>query len=163
MLKITKKQDETLDDEEDEDGEEDDKNKVGKAKFFRASEKEREDREREERANRKRKLELANIQYVDVAAVAANKRRKVEEAAKDEEEEEKPFVPKKVTRKVERKLLPVLMKINPDDLMDSNMFQRFNKTVELIFENMEEVNMAEFDEAERSAQDGQVRDMSSLL
>ena len=66
-------------------------------------------------------------------------------------------MPKKVTRKVKRKFAPVLMMINADGLLDSNMFQRFNKTVELIFDNMEDVNMAEFDEAEQSAKDGQVQ------
>ena len=70
-------------------------------------------------------------------------------------------MPKKVTRKVKRNFAPVLMKINADDLLDSNMFQRFNKTVELIFDNMEDVNMAEFDEAEQSAKDGQVRSSSA--
>ena len=81
----------------------------------------------------------------------------------EEEEAAKPFVPKKVTRKVKRNFAPVLMKINADDLLDSNMFQRFNKTVELIFDNMEDVNMAEFDEAEQSAKDGQVRSSPALL
>ena len=91
---------------------------------------------------RKRKAD-ENIQFVDVEMLG-NKRRKVEEdavKAEEEEEAEPVFVPKKATRKVERKLIPMLAKISADELMDSNMFQRFNKTVELIFENMEEVNL----------------------
>merc|ERR1712183_491634 len=36
---------------------------------------------------------------------------------------------------------------------DMGMYVRFNKTVDLIFENMEDVNMQEFEEAERNAKD----------
>ena len=53
------------------------------------------------------------------------------------------FIPKKVTKKVERKLIPMIPKIDVEELMESNTFHRFNKTVELIFDNMEEVNMEE--------------------
>ena len=35
------------------------------------------------------------------------------------------------------------------------MFLRFNKTVDLIFENMEDVNMQEFEDAERNAKAGE--------
>ena len=63
------------------------------------------------------------------------------------EEELKPFVPKKVSRKVERKLVIGLMKITQDDLGETGTFGRFNKTVDLIFENMEDINLKELEEA----------------
>ena len=64
-------------------------------------------------------------------------------------------MPKKQTRKVERKLIPMIMKINPEDLNDSGISSRFNKTVELIFENMEEINLQEL-EANSIANDGNI-------
>ena len=42
-----------------------------------------------------------------------------------EGDELKPFVPKKQTRKVERKLIPMIMKINPEDLNDSGISSHF--------------------------------------
>jgi len=56
------------------------------------------------------------------------------------------YVPKKVTKKVERKVLPVARKLDTEELMESNNFKRFNKTMEAIFDAAEEVNMAELDE-----------------
>jgi len=56
------------------------------------------------------------------------------------------FVPKKVTKKVERKVLPIARKMDTEELMESNNFKRFNKTMEAIFDTAEEVNMAELDE-----------------
>jgi len=56
------------------------------------------------------------------------------------------YVPKKVTKKVERKVLPVARKLDTEELMESNNFKRFNKTMEAIFDAAEEVNMAELDD-----------------
>eukprot|EP00092_Neocalanus_flemingeri_P012891 GFUD01013887.1.p1 GENE.GFUD01013887.1~~GFUD01013887.1.p1 ORF type:complete len:2166 (+),score=648.36 GFUD01013887.1:182-6679(+) len=56
------------------------------------------------------------------------------------------FVPKKVTKKVERKVLPIARKMDTEELMESNNFKRFNKTMEAIFDTAEEVNMAELDD-----------------
>ena len=64
-------------------------------------------------------------------------------------------MPKKQTRKVERKLIPMIMKITPEDLNDSGISSRFNKTVELIFDNMEEINLQEL-EANSIANDGNI-------
>jgi cohesin loading factor subunit SCC2 len=50
------------------------------------------------------------------------------------------YVPRKVSRKIERKLVPRLQKIDPETLMESNTFQRFNKTMETVFDNAEEVS-----------------------
>ena len=73
----------------------------------------------------------------------------------EEPEELKPFEPKKVTRKLERKLIPMIMKIDPNELAESGTFSRFNKSVELIFDNMESVNMKELEDAS-IANDGNI-------
>ena len=117
-------------------------------KFFKASEKDREE-QRIAELNRKRKAE--NLEFTENFG---KRRRQKSPTPTEEKEEEKPFVPKKVTRKVERKFVPMISKIDAEELMDSNMYQRFNKTVDLIFENMEDVNMQEFEDAERNAKDG---------
>ena len=56
---------------------------------------------------------------------------------------------------MERKLIPMIMKITPEDLNDSGISSRFNKTVELIFDNMEEINLQEL-EANSIANDGNI-------
>ena len=118
-----------------------DSNSKGKRnKFFKASEAQRVDD-----FQRKRKNDNSESE-------SFGKRRR-QKSPTPEKEEIKPFVPKKVTRKVERKLAPMLQKIDAEELMDTNMFVRFNKTVDLIFENMEDVNMQEFEEAERNAKE----------
>ena len=121
--------------------EDEDSNSKGKRnKFFKASEAQRVDD-----FQRKRKNDNSESE-------SFGKRRR-QKSPTPEKEEIKPFVPKKVTRKVERKLAPMLQKIDAEELMDTNMFVRFNKTVDLIFENMEDVNMQEFEEAERNAKE----------
>ena len=119
---------------------EDPSSKGKRNKFFKATEAQRVDE-----FQRKRKSDNSESETF-------GKRRR-QRSPTPEKEEIKPFVPKKVTRKVERKLAPMLQKIDAEELMDTNMFVRFNKTVDLIFENMEDVNMQEFEEAERNAKD----------
>ena len=58
------------------------------------------------------------------------------------------FVPKKATRKIERKMLPMMRKMDAEELMESNNFKRFSRTIEAIFDQVEEVNMAELGEQE---------------
>ena len=58
------------------------------------------------------------------------------------------FVPKKVTRKLEKKYLPQTSKMDTEEIMESSNFLKFNKTMELIFETAEEVNMVELNEDE---------------
>ena len=73
-----------------------------------------------------------------------------------------PFVPKKVTRKVERKLIPMIMKIDHSELAESGTFSRFNKSVEIIFDNMEDVNLKELEEAS-IANDGNIELPQEIL
>ena len=123
---------------------EDSISKRGRNKFFKASEAQKIDDDQ-----RKRKSDDSG----DVFEKFGKRRR--QKSPTPDKEELKPFVPKKITRKVERKLIPMLAKIDQEELMDTNTFVRFNKTVDLIFENMEDVNMQEFEEAERNAKDNE--------
>ena len=123
------------------DDEDDSVGKSKRNKFFKASESQRIDE-----FERKRKTENSD------GSEHFGKRRR-QKSPTPEKEEPQSFVPKKVTRKIEQKLRPMLAKIDAEELMDSNMYVRFNKTVDLIFENMEDVNMQEFEEAERNAKD----------
>ena len=38
-------------------------------------------------------------------------------------------------------LIPVLQKLSPDELMESNTYQRFSRTVDQIFDNTEDVDL----------------------
>jgi cohesin loading factor subunit SCC2 len=110
--------------------------KGGSRKFFRATEKEREE-EKKKQKDEKRKRKLDDFEYVSAESVKRRRQQSPEPA----EAEPEVFVPKIVTKKVERKLIPMIPKIDIEELMESNTFHKFNKTVELIFDNMEEVNM----------------------
>ena len=113
-------------------------------KFFKASEKERDEekkRLREEKRKRKAEFEYANAENF------GKRRRKMAESEREEAKSPEPFVPKKVTRKVERNLVPVMKKLDAEDLNeDSKMFQKFYKTVEVIFENTEAVNVKDLED-----------------
>lgn len=129
------------------DSEEDESIETGdkkpKNKFFKATEKERDDEKKRLREFRKRKVVDDDFQPSGGEEQFGKRRRK--EATPPPASPES-FVPKKVTRTLERKLIPIIPKINADDLMeDSNTFLRFNKTVELIFDNMEDVNMKDLE------------------
>ena len=73
------------------------------------------------------------------------KRRRKEDTPEPEEADFKPFVPKKQTRKVERKLIPMIMKINPADLNESGIASRFNEIVDKIFEENNWINFRFFE------------------
>lgn len=51
--------------------------------------------------------------------------------------------PKAKLRKMERKLVPVLEKLSVEELMETNTYQRFNRSLEKIFEDVEDVMMNE--------------------
>ena len=53
------------------------------------------------------------------------------------------FVPKKVTREIKKKYLPEARKLDSDEILESSNFVKFNRTMEVIFETAEEVNMTE--------------------
>ncbi|CAK9823491.1 Nipped-B-like protein [Anthophora retusa] len=95
-------------------------------KYFKARAKERQVQREKEKAERKK---------------SEDKTRRRKRVLDDDEEEEKkeslsPTKPK--IRKIEKKLVPVLAKLSVEELMETNTYQRFNTTIETIFENTED-------------------------
>lgn len=121
--------------------------KKARNKFFKATEKERDEEKRKLRELRKRKTDEDNF---EPEGFSLGKRRKKEPTPPPQSPE--PFVPKKVTRKVERKLVAMIPKIDAEELMEESVFKRFNKVVEVIFENMEDINMKELEQMEEGAE-----------
>ena len=141
---------------EDEDGE-----PKKKSKFFKHTEKERHDEKESRRADRRRRKDDDDEynpgeddrkrRHSDSGDDESEwlKRRKLEEGNFVAERPDMDnFVPKKVTKKIERKLLPMVRKMDAEELMESNNFKRFSKTIEAIFDAVEEVNLAELNELE---------------
>ncbi len=140
-------------------------NSKAKSKFFKHTEKERDEERRrqkdERRRQRRRMAEDDDDDYEEEdGGGGGNRKRKAAADDSDDESEglakrrrrgDEPsgaaspppdldnFVPKKVSRKIERKLVPRIQKIDPEMLMESNNFKRFNKTMETVFDNAEEV------------------------
>lgn len=145
---------------EDEDG-----NPKVKSKFFKHTEKERLDEKQRRREERKKRFDEGD-DYDPGANDRGRKRRHGDDSDSGPEDdswlkrrrmhepEAAPtsnldnFVPKKVTRKVEKKYLPEARKLDTDELLESSNFVKFNKTMELIFDTAEEVNMAELNDAD---------------
>lgn len=95
-------------------------------KYFKARAKERQVQREKERAERRK---------------SEDKRRRKRITDDDEEDDKRdasfsPIKPK--IRKIEKKLVPVLAKLSVEELMETNMYQRFNSTIETIFENTED-------------------------
>ncbi len=133
--------------DDDESGSEDEEKKAGgRNKFFKATEKERDEEKRKLRDERKkRRAELGEDDFEYAGSAAKSKRRRVESPPPQPDSPE-PFVPKKVTRTVKRKMVPMIPMMSMDEItQESNTFHKFNKTVELIFDNMEEIDMAELE------------------
>nr|CAD7197517.1 unnamed protein product [Timema douglasi] len=55
--------------------------------------------------------------------------------------EESPLVPRTKLRKVERKLIPVVEKLSTEELMETNTYLRFNRSIEAIFDNTEDLDL----------------------
>lgn len=52
------------------------------------------------------------------------------------------YVPKPKLKKIERKLVPVLEKLSVEELMETNTYQRFNQSIEKVFENVEDMDLS---------------------
>ena len=137
---------------ESEEEEEDEENKK-KSKFFKHTEKER-DNERKKRRDERRKVKDDDF----VPDEDSSDRKRKHEDDDDEnnwlkrrrKHERSPapdldnFVPKTTSRKIERKHAPRAQKIDPETLMESSNYQKFNRTLETIFDNSEEVKHSQY-------------------
>ncbi|KAJ8678892.1 hypothetical protein QAD02_014679 [Eretmocerus hayati] len=65
---------------------------------------------------------------------------------KDKSEKKSPKDDDKRQSKFEKKMVPVLQKLNVEELLETNTYQRFNNLVETIFENTEEAALDEIEE-----------------
>ncbi len=125
-----------------------DEPKKARNKFFKDTEKKREEERKKLREmRRKRMLEDGGQDPEEYYA----KRRKKEPTPEPPSPE--PFVPKKVTRKVERNLIPVIPMVSIDELMEQqNTFKKFNQILEVIFDNLEDINLQNFEQMEEGTE-----------
>lgn len=106
-------------------------------RIFKSRDKERElqkkrEKEKEEDDGKRRKRR------------AEDQGSRINQVIKDEEDgdDRSPSpAPKHKYRKVEKKLVPVLEKLSVDELMETNTYQRFNKSIERIFEDVEDIDI----------------------
>ncbi|XP_020300798.1 nipped-B-like protein A [Pseudomyrmex gracilis] len=95
-------------------------------KYFKARAKERQVQREKEKAERRK---------------SEDKIRRRKRITDDDEEEDRRDTTnaKPKIRKVEKKLVPVLAKLSVEELMETNTYQRFNSTIDTIFENTEDI------------------------
>lgn len=77
----------------------------------------------------------------DTFSALVGKRRKV--VAKEEPEPESFVLSKPKLRRVEKKFVPVLQKLSSEELMESNTYVRFNKSVEHVLRSGEDIDFSE--------------------
>ncbi|XP_044256313.1 nipped-B-like protein [Tribolium madens] len=76
------------------------------------------------------------------ALVGSNKKRKVVH----KEEKPEPIVVKPKLRRVEKKFVPVLEKLSQEELMETNTYLRFNKSIEHVLKSAEDIDINEIAE-----------------
>ena len=142
-----------------------------KSKFFKHTEKERLE-EKQKRKEERRKRHEEGDDYDPTDDSRGRKRRHDDESDSDGETDawlkrRRPnepgsnaplpsdldnFVPKKNTRELKKKYLPEERKLDSEEIMESSNFLEFNKTMEVIFDTAEEVNMTELNDADDDKQ-----------
>ncbi|XP_069694432.1 nipped-B-like protein A [Periplaneta americana] len=128
-----------------------------KSKYFKAREKERELQRQKEKEERK-KVVNAHIDYADNGTTLSERikkrkrsiaNHKPDDAIDDSAsyEDLTSTTTKTKLRKLERKLVPVLEKLSIEELMETNTYQRFNRSIEMVLENTEDLDVTtELDE-----------------
>ncbi|CAG0918992.1 unnamed protein product [Notodromas monacha] len=104
-----------------------------KHKIFRAKGKEREESKRKERESVKRKRDASEEPWTDIDK---STRRKVEEVIPVELTPKKPKV-----RRVELKLVPVLDRLNVEEVQENNTYQRLSKLMDQAFEAVDDMDL----------------------
>lgn len=77
------------------------------------------------------------------ALVGSNRKRRREPAV---EEQAETYVAKPKLRRLEKKFVPVLEKLSQEELMETNTFLRFNKSIEHVLKSAEEIDVTEISE-----------------
>lgn len=106
----------------------------------------KEEEENEEDSGRsrkaKRKADNSDDEYQPdtfSALVSGNKKRKVAR----EKSPEPIVVAKPKLRRVEKKFVPVLEKLSTEELMETNTYHRFNKSIEVVLRTAEDIDVNE--------------------
>ncbi|XP_033210701.1 nipped-B-like protein [Belonocnema kinseyi] len=120
------------------DSESDSEEEIGKNnKHFKARAKERQEKREKERAERKKEEEKTPRRRK--RCIEDDEEEEEAEAGEGKKEKEEIFQPPKPKiRKYEKKLVPVLAKLSVEELMETNTYQRFNSTMDTVFENTED-------------------------
>ena len=160
--RVKKKEKSYRDRSDSESSEDEDGNPKTKSKFFKHTEKERMDEKQKRKEERRKRREEEGDDYEPGDEDRGRKRRHGDDSGSEAEDdswlkrrrlhepEAAPapsdldnFVPKKVTREIKKKYLPEARKLDSDEILESSNFVKFNRTMEVIFETAEEVNMTE--------------------
>ncbi|XP_066990577.1 nipped-B-like protein isoform X1 [Macrobrachium rosenbergii] len=147
--------------------ESEDEDKKKPNKYFKNREREREEKKKKDKADRKRNRTYSDDDDYDPDQEKKRRRKGGKES--DEEEEDSDYgeaeskgskkgagapLPTPVTKKpaytnkrLERKLVPQTEKLSPEELMETGVYQRFNRAIEKIFDNTEDLDLtAEIEE-----------------
>ncbi|XP_060516001.1 nipped-B protein [Cylas formicarius] len=81
------------------------------------------------------------VDPTDTFSALVGKRRRV--GNKEENSEPQIVLSKPKLRRVEKKFVPVLQKLSTEELMESNTYVRFNKSVEHVLRSVEDIDFAE--------------------
>ncbi|RZF42069.1 hypothetical protein LSTR_LSTR006662 [Laodelphax striatellus] len=130
--------------------ESDDEEPRSKNKYFKNREREREMLRKKEKDQKKKNNQDDDYSpdEFDVSLSERIKKRKRNNrvpALEDDDSAcptEEIAAPKTKLRKLERKLVPVLEKLSIEELMETNTYQRFNRTIEKIFDNIEDLDLS---------------------
>nr|CAD7424434.1 unnamed protein product [Timema monikensis] len=135
---------------------------IYKSKYFKSREKERERQRQKEKQEKKKNPTEENFKEncsygMSLTERIKKRKRSLPNHRNDETRnessetyEESPLVPRTKLRKVERKLIPVVEKLSTEELMETNTYLRFNRSIEAIFDNSEDLdlNMEQDDDAD---------------
>ena len=113
-----------------------------KSKYFKAREKEREVKRAKEKDDRRKARAIeSDDEYVpddDPVQHSSRKRRHGNDSGNQLNDD---FVPKTKLRKVERKIVPTAEKLSVEELMETNTYQRFSRSLEMVFDNTEDLDL----------------------
>ncbi|KAG5893186.1 hypothetical protein JTB14_016463 [Gonioctena quinquepunctata] len=102
---------------------------------------------RKRRDKRKRDSADDDYQPDTFSALVGSKRRKV-----TKEEVPEPVLVKPKLRRVEKKFVPVLEKLSQEELMETNTYHRFNRSIEIVLRSGEDIDISEV------AEDGMIQE-----
>lgn len=120
---------------------------ISRTKYFKARDKEREIRRKKDKEERKKEDRDYIPEDSPTSRYSKRRRNSISESKDDNDDSfNKPKPPK--LRKVERKLVPVLEKLSTEELMETNTYHRFNKSVEKVLDSVEDIEMGDMHDAE---------------